>query len=115
MVPCSSSYCDRTNSCATQTDPCPYKVEYLTPNLSTSGVLVRDVLHLMTTEETKQKVVNANITFGYVCMQRLVQIFISLLLKILHSIYRDSSHMLVSKIKSCICQYVYMLLITFHV
>ncbi|KAF5188553.1 Aspartyl protease family protein [Thalictrum thalictroides] len=42
---------------------CPYQVEYLSNNTSSSGVLVKDVLHLIT-EQNPSEVVDAPITLG---------------------------------------------------
>ncbi|KAJ6816331.1 aspartyl protease family protein 1-like [Iris pallida] len=61
-VPCNSSFCDHQNKCSGSSQ-CPYSVEYVSADTSSSGVLIKDVLYL-TTEDTKSKVVKAPIIFG---------------------------------------------------
>ncbi|EER88970.1 aspartyl protease family protein 1 [Sorghum bicolor] len=47
QVTCDNALCDRPNGCSAATNgSCPYEVQYLSANTSTSGVLVQDVLHL---------------------------------------------------------------------
>ncbi|CAN6220059.1 unnamed protein product, partial [Urochloa humidicola] len=47
QVTCADPLCDRPNGCsATTNGSCPYAVRYVSANTSSSGVLVRDVLHL---------------------------------------------------------------------
>ncbi|CAM0952761.1 unnamed protein product [Alopecurus aequalis] len=60
-VPCSSSLCD--TECTAATSSCPYSIEYLSDNTSSTGVLVEDVLYL-TTESGQSKITQAPITFG---------------------------------------------------
>ncbi|XP_022943755.1 aspartyl protease family protein 1-like isoform X2 [Cucurbita moschata] len=62
-VPCSSSLCQHANQCFSPSDPCPYKVSYLSDNTSSTGYLVEDILHLAT-NDGRSKPVNANITLG---------------------------------------------------
>ena len=64
-VPCSSNMCDLQTECSAATNSCPYKIEYLSDNTSSNGVLVEDVLYLVT-ESGKSKITQAPITFGYV-------------------------------------------------
>ncbi|KAH7520649.1 hypothetical protein FEM48_Zijuj08G0167600 [Ziziphus jujuba var. spinosa] len=45
---CSHSLCELGASCKTAKESCPYNVNYLTENTSTSGLLVEDILHLAT-------------------------------------------------------------------
>jgi hypothetical protein len=46
-VGCGNALCDRPNACAaTNSSSCPYTVNYVSANTSSSGVLVEDVLHL---------------------------------------------------------------------
>lgn len=61
-VPCNSSVCDHQNKCSGSSQ-CPYSVEYVSADTSSSGVLIEDVLYL-TTEDMKSKVVKAPIIFG---------------------------------------------------
>ena len=47
QVTCDNALCDRPNACSAATNgSCPYEVQYVSANTSTSGVLVQDVLHL---------------------------------------------------------------------
>ncbi|VAI20595.1 hypothetical protein VPH35_084742 [Triticum aestivum] len=62
-VPCSSDLCDLQTQCSAATNSCPYKIEYLSDNTSSNGVLVEDVLYLAT-ESGKSKITQAPITFG---------------------------------------------------
>ena len=64
-VPCSSNLCDGQSACQSASNSCPYNIEYLSDNTSSSGVLVEDLLYLIT-EYGQPKVVTAPITFGYV-------------------------------------------------
>ncbi|XP_062193676.1 aspartyl protease family protein 1-like [Phragmites australis] len=62
-VPCSSNLCDLQNACPSASNSCPYSIEYLSHNTSSSGVLVEDVVYLIT-ESGQPKIVTAPITFG---------------------------------------------------
>ncbi|WOL13411.1 aspartyl protease family protein 1-like isoform X1 [Canna indica] len=62
-VLCSNNLCSHQSSCASETSSCPYSVEYLSANTSSSGVLVEDILYL-TTEDENPQVVEAPIVFG---------------------------------------------------
>ncbi|CAN6220058.1 unnamed protein product [Urochloa humidicola] len=66
QVTCADSLCDRPNGCSAATNgSCPYGVQYVSANTSSSGVLVRDVLHL--TREgaaAAEAAVEAQIVFG---------------------------------------------------
>ncbi|XP_008241995.1 PREDICTED: aspartyl protease family protein 1-like isoform X1 [Prunus mume] len=62
-VSCNSTYCEQRQHCASAASDCQYKIEYLSNDTSSTGVLVEDVLHL-TTDDAKQKDVNARIGFG---------------------------------------------------
>ncbi|XP_062198662.1 aspartyl protease family protein 1-like [Phragmites australis] len=62
-VPCSSNLCDLQNACRSASNSCPYSIEYLSDNTSSSGVLVEDVLYLIA-ESGQPKIVTAPITFG---------------------------------------------------
>ncbi|KAG8057609.1 hypothetical protein GUJ93_ZPchr0002g25290 [Zizania palustris] len=62
-VPCSSSFCDLQGACRSKSNSCPYNIQYLSDNTSSSGVLVEDVLYL-TSESAQSKVVTAPIIFG---------------------------------------------------
>ncbi|GLT74142.1 hypothetical protein SLA2020_459560 [Shorea laevis] len=60
-VPCSSHLCGPRRQCSSQ-GACEYRVKYIS-NDTSSGILVEDVLHLIT-DDDQPKPVNANITFG---------------------------------------------------
>ncbi|KAF3969073.1 hypothetical protein CMV_007097 [Castanea mollissima] len=61
-VSCNSSiYCD-PNQCTSANSDCAYSAVYYS-NMSTSGILVEDVLHLIT-DDDQSKVVDAPITLG---------------------------------------------------
>ncbi|XP_010935168.1 aspartyl protease family protein 1 [Elaeis guineensis] len=62
-VPCNSSFCELKSSCSAATGSCPYVVQYVSYNTSSTGVLVEDILYFKT-EETIPKVVKAPIVFG---------------------------------------------------
>ncbi|XP_072993752.1 aspartyl protease family protein 1-like [Typha latifolia] len=62
-VPCSSSLCELQSSCSGASSSCPYEVQYLSANTSSSGILVEDVLYL-TTETASPKAVPASVVFG---------------------------------------------------
>lgn len=66
---CSNSLCDLQNSCPGATSNCPYIVQYLSENTSSSGVLVEDILYL-TTEDATARVVEAPIVFGWVAFKK---------------------------------------------
>ncbi|WCJ32715.1 Eukaryotic aspartyl protease family protein [Euphorbia peplus] len=62
-VSCNSDLCERKNRCLSAENNCPYQVIYLSNGTSSNGVLVEDVLHLVT-DNPQPKPVNASITFG---------------------------------------------------
>ncbi|KAK1432612.1 hypothetical protein QVD17_09510 [Tagetes erecta] len=62
-VPCDSSACRLRKQCSARPDICPYQVNYLSSNTSSTGILIEDNLHLIT-EEVSQKTVDAKIKFG---------------------------------------------------
>ncbi|KAI3865953.1 hypothetical protein MKX03_036812 [Papaver bracteatum] len=62
VVTCNSSLCELQSECSKSSSQCPYKVE-LNSNISSSGVLVEDVLRLKT-DNHKQKDIDPRITFG---------------------------------------------------
>ncbi|XP_072968328.1 aspartyl protease family protein 1-like [Typha angustifolia] len=63
LVPCSSSLCELQSSCSGASSSCPFEVQYLSVNTSSSGILVEDVLYL-TTETASPDVVPASVVFG---------------------------------------------------
>ncbi|KAE8010671.1 hypothetical protein FH972_007020 [Carpinus fangiana] len=60
-VSCTNSLCK--HRCPSASSNCPYKVEYLSYNTSSTGILVEDVLHLIT-DDDQLRAVNTSITFG---------------------------------------------------
>ncbi|XP_031476916.1 aspartyl protease family protein 1-like [Nymphaea colorata] len=62
-LPCSSDLCDSQTLCSGTNSQCPYKVDYVSANTSSSGVLVEDVLHLIT-EDSQPKAINPSVVFG---------------------------------------------------
>lgn len=62
-VPCNSSSCRLRKQCSARPDICPYQVNYLSSNTSSTGILIEDTLHL-TTEDSSMKPVDAKIKFG---------------------------------------------------
>ncbi|XP_023877136.2 aspartyl protease family protein 1 [Quercus suber] len=72
-VSCNSSiYCD-PNQCPSTNSECAYEILYYS-NMSSSGILVEDVLHLIT-DDDQSKVVDAPITLG--CGKNETGIFLS--------------------------------------
>ncbi|CAJ2646664.1 unnamed protein product [Trifolium pratense] len=63
-VPCNSSLCEHQKQCSSSTGTCPYQVEYLSEDTSTTGFLVEDELHLITDHVNQTKQANPRITFG---------------------------------------------------
>ncbi|KAK4772508.1 hypothetical protein SAY86_014283 [Trapa natans] len=63
IVPCNSTLCTAQAQCHSSPGSCPYKVIYLSNGTSSTGVLVDDVLHLIT-DDDQTKAVDARITFG---------------------------------------------------
>ncbi|KAJ1290636.1 hypothetical protein BS78_02G259800 [Paspalum vaginatum] len=62
-VPCSSNLCDLQSACQSASSSCPYSIQYLSDNTSSSGVLVQDVMYLIT-EYGQPKMFTVPITFG---------------------------------------------------
>lgn len=65
-ISCSHELCKMAN-CKTPTAHCPYTVEYLSEDTSSSGYLFEDKLHLASVGGNKlQSTVQASIIIGYV-------------------------------------------------
>ncbi|WVZ65740.1 hypothetical protein U9M48_015056 [Paspalum notatum var. saurae] len=62
-VSCSSNLCDQQSACQSANSSCPYSIQYLSDNTSSSGVLVQDVLYLIT-EYGQPNMFTTPITFG---------------------------------------------------
>ncbi|XP_058775679.1 aspartyl protease family protein 1-like [Vicia villosa] len=63
-VACNSSFCEQPALCSSSGGTCPYQVQYLSENTSTSGFLVEDVLHLITDRGDQTKQANPTVTLG---------------------------------------------------
>ncbi|KAL4645555.1 hypothetical protein ACB092_02G242700 [Castanea dentata] len=62
-VPCGSNYLCSSNQCLSANSDCAYNYAYVSNDTSTSGILVEDVLHLIT-DDGQSKAVDALVTFG---------------------------------------------------
>ncbi|XP_054824275.1 aspartyl protease family protein 1 isoform X2 [Prosopis cineraria] len=62
-VLCNSTFCELQRQCPSSGSSCPYQIQYLSNGTSSSGVLVEDVLHLITDDDQTQED-DARITFG---------------------------------------------------
>ncbi|ESQ45379.1 hypothetical protein EUTSA_v10010308mg [Eutrema salsugineum] len=60
-VPCNSTLCAKRNRCVSPLSDCPYRIRYLSPGSRSTGVLVEDVIHMITEEGEAR---HARITFG---------------------------------------------------
>ncbi|KAH0688750.1 hypothetical protein KY289_016108 [Solanum tuberosum] len=63
IVPCNGTLCGQGRQCSVAQSTCAYRVAYLSHNTSSSGVLVKDILHLQT-DSSQQKAFEAPITLG---------------------------------------------------
>ncbi|KAG7967869.1 hypothetical protein I3843_08G121800 [Carya illinoinensis] len=72
-VSCDSTLCEQTQSCPSANGNCPYNVSYIYTDSSSTGILVEDILHLIT-DDDQQKAVDTPITFG--CGQNQTGIFL---------------------------------------
>lgn len=64
-VPCNSSICGARRGCSITHNACAYQDVYLSSNTSSTGILVDDVLHLVSDDSEKTRV-DAPITLGWV-------------------------------------------------
>lgn len=62
-LPCRSSYCANHIQCSDRKSDCPYSINYVTANTSTSGILMQDVLHLRS-DGSHGKSFQARVIFG---------------------------------------------------
>ncbi|KAJ8771137.1 hypothetical protein K2173_023462 [Erythroxylum novogranatense] len=60
---CNSNLCSLQYRCTSAQSNCPYQIAYLSNGTSSNGVLVEDVLHLVT-DDTQAKAVDAKVSFG---------------------------------------------------
>lgn len=64
---CSHRLCDLGTSCQNPKQPCPYTIDYYTENTSSSGLLVEDILHLISGGDNALKnSVQASVIIGCV-------------------------------------------------
>ncbi|KAK4774072.1 hypothetical protein SAY87_029091 [Trapa incisa] len=63
QVPCNSTLCNTQSLCSSALSGCPYQVNYLSNGTSSTGILVEDVLHLVS-DDNQTKAIEAHITFG---------------------------------------------------
>ncbi|CAM6041085.1 unnamed protein product [Sphagnum compactum] len=65
-VTCKDPLCLSTSRCSKSTDDCPYEVDYVTPNTSTSGILVQDVIQFIPdiSKGSGAPRTTASVTFG---------------------------------------------------
>ncbi|KAL6635138.1 hypothetical protein ACP70R_027809 [Stipagrostis hirtigluma subsp. patula] len=61
-LPCSHELCPLGSGCSNPKQPCPYNIEYLSENTTSSGLLVEDTLHLDSREGHVP--VNASVIIG---------------------------------------------------
>ncbi|CAK9320777.1 unnamed protein product [Citrullus colocynthis] len=62
-VPCSNSLCELADHCTSNKSTCPYKTHHLSPNTSSAGYLVQDILHLAT-DDSQVKPIDMKVTLG---------------------------------------------------
>lgn len=61
----SSNVCGQPSVYPSSQSACPYQVQCLSIDTSSTGILVKNVLHLIT-DDNQPNSVKANITFGYI-------------------------------------------------
>lgn len=62
-VTCNSSLCGGQKQCSSSGSSCGYSIEYLSNDTSSTGLLVEDVLHLVT-DDDQTKDVDTRVTLG---------------------------------------------------
>lgn len=66
---CSHQLCDIGSNCKTSKQQCTYSVSYLSENTSSSGLLIEDILHLQSSDDsgasTSNSSVQAPVVVGY--------------------------------------------------
>ncbi|XP_050229854.1 aspartyl protease family protein 1-like isoform X2 [Mercurialis annua] len=62
-ISCDNSLCAQQSRCPSAQSTCPYQVQYLSNGTSSTGVLIQDVLHLIT-DNPQSKPTDAKIVFG---------------------------------------------------
>lgn len=63
---CSHRLCDVGSNCKSSKQQCPYTVNYLSEDTSSSGLLVEDILHLQSGDDgVSNSSVQASIVIGY--------------------------------------------------
>ncbi|XP_051140722.1 aspartic proteinase-like protein 1 isoform X2 [Andrographis paniculata] len=64
-ISCGHQLCELGSNCPSPGQQCPYTIDYYSPNTSTSGFLVEDILHLISTHsDASTKFVRAPVIFG---------------------------------------------------
>ncbi|GJM86863.1 hypothetical protein PR202_ga02762 [Eleusine coracana subsp. coracana] len=61
-LPCNHELCSLSSGCANPKQPCPYNIDYLSENTTSSGLLIEDTLHLNSREGHVP--VNASVIIG---------------------------------------------------
>lgn len=65
FLSCSHQLCELSSNCKNPKEPCPYTVNYVSEDTSTSGVLVEDILHLASgSHMAANGTARALVTFG---------------------------------------------------
>lgn len=65
-ISCSHNLCDSGQSCQSPKQSCPYVIDYITENTSSSGLLIQDVLHLSSgCENSSNCTIQAPVILGY--------------------------------------------------
>ncbi|KAF7129898.1 hypothetical protein RHSIM_Rhsim10G0206700 [Rhododendron simsii] len=62
-VSCNSTFCGQPRQCSSTRNTCAYRIQYLSDDTSSTGVLVEDILHL-TSDDSELKVVDAQVPLG---------------------------------------------------
>lgn len=62
-VSCNSTFCEQPRQCSSTRKTCAYQVQYLSNDTSSTGVLVEDILHLIS-DDSQSKGVEAQVPLG---------------------------------------------------
>lgn len=75
-VSCSHELCTAGPNCKSPKQPCPYTVDYVSENTSTSGLLVEDILHLVSGgDDASNNSIRAPVIIGCVLLNFLARFF----------------------------------------
>lgn len=58
-----STYCGQAFQCSSTLNTCAYQIQYLSNDTSSTGVVVEDILHLIS-DDSQSNVANAQVTLG---------------------------------------------------